>query len=371
MSLERNLGRWVSAGLIDAEAAERIRRFEGESSRPTTLWAIVGLGLLALLLGLILIVSANWDRFAPALKLSVHMALMLGSAGAFLWARREGRIWVAEAALFLFAGLVLAGIALQSQVYQLTGPGWHALLWWLALAGPVLLIAGKTRLSGLMFVAMALIGPTAMAIENIDLKGGWLLAQGAAMAVPALLATLSFLWPKGRGGFRLTLRETGLVVLIGGASIAHFGWASHITGEQALDNLVRLLLPAFASAAAIWASRRCDFPRPLVLPMLAAPVLAFALALCIPHPDQPASRLIGVAIFIALWASVAHGAAKSGWNGLFAVSIAAIGVRIFIVYVELFGSLAATGGGLLAGGFLLVGLSWAWHRIVHRKRQAA
>ncbi|WP_199554971.1 DUF2157 domain-containing protein [Sandaracinobacteroides hominis] len=370
MSLESRLDTWVKAGLIDQPAADRIRAYEAGTSKPTVLWAIAGLGLLALLLGIILVISANWDMIPAAVKLGAHMALMAGAAAAFWWAREQGRLWISEAALFLFAGLVLAGIALQAQVYQLTGPAWEAFLMWLALAGPALLIAGRTRLTGLAFVAAALIGPTVMAVEDVDEGGLWLLAQGAAMAVPATLVLLSFLLDGHRSGFRLTLRETGLVTLIGGASIAHFAWASNITGAQAMDNAVRLILPAIASAAAILVGRRQGFPRPLLLPMLAGPVLAFALALAIPHADHTASRLIGVAIFIAMWVAVAQGAAQAGWNGVFAVAIAAIGIRIFIIYIELFGSLAATGGGLILGGLLLVGLSYIWHRLVQRRTHA-
>ena len=34
-------------------------------------------------------------------------------------------------------------------------------------------------------------------------------------------------------------------------------------------------------------------------------------------------------------------------------------------------ALAATGGGLVAGGLLLVGLSYLWHRIVARRKALA
>jgi hypothetical protein len=152
------------------------------------------------------------------------------------------------------------------------------------------------------------------------------------------------------------------------ASIAHFGWASTITGPQALDNAIRLVLPALVAAVAIGLARRGGLPPPLVLPLLAAPVLAVGLALAIPHPDTAGSRLAGVLVFGALWGAVARGAAAAGWSALFAIAIAAIAVRIFIVYVELFGSLAATGLGLVGGGALVVALAAGWHRIV-RGRQ--
>lgn len=371
MSLDSRLDAWVEAGLLDLAAADRIRAFEGSRERPVARYAIAGLGLFAVLLGVILLISANWDQIPHGLKLAAHLLLLLG-AGALHWGTRERRPRVAEGALFLFAGLILAGIALQSQVYQLTGPAWHALLLWLALAAPALLLGGRTRLTGIALAVAALLGPAVMAVDTVDQGGLWRLAQGAAMAVPALLLLLASVLDGERPGFRIALRDAGLVTLLGGASIAHFAWASNITAAQAADNAVRLAPAALACLAALLAARtRPDLlPRPLHLPLFLGAPLAFGLALAIPHPDSTASRLIGVAIFVALWAAVARGAAAAGLNSLFAVAIAAIALRIFIIYLELFGSLAATGGGLVAGGFLLVVLSWAWHRIVTaRKRE--
>ena len=372
MSLDSRLEAWVEAGLIDLPTADRIRAHEAARERPVARWAIAGLGLFAVVLGIILLISANWDRIPHGVKLGGHMALLLGAAAAHWHWKNRHRLWPAEGALFLFAGLVLAGIALQSQVYQLAGPAWHALLLWLAIAGPALLLSGETRLTGLAFSGLALLGPAAMAADSIDAGGWWRLAQGAAMAVPALLVALSFVLSERGPRFRLALREGGIVALLAGASIVHFAWASNITGAQAADNAIRLLPAALASAAALalgW--QRADIPRAILLPLLAGPPLAFALALAIPHPDGMASRLAGIAVFMALWSALARGAAASGWTSLFAVSIAAIGLRIFIIYIELFGSLAATGGGLVAGGLLLVGLSWLWHRIVTRRKAAA
>ncbi len=371
MPLDSRLEAWVAAGLMDLSTADAIRAFEARREKPVVRWAIVGLGLLAVLLGIILVISANWDLIPHSVKLAGHMALLAGAAAAHWRARGANRPRVAEGALFLFAGLVLAGIALQSQLYQLTGPVWHALLVWLAIAGPALLLGGQTRLTGFALAAIALFGPAVMATDTVDDGGLWRLAQGAAMAVPALLIALSIL-AGGRPRFRLALREAGIVAILAGASLAHFAWASNIRPDQALDNAVRLVPAALASLLAIalgW-RRPGSLPRALLLPLLAGPPIAFALALAIPHPDTIASRLAGIAVFMALWAAIARAAAAEGWTSLFGVAIAAIGLRIFIVYIELFGSLAATGGGLIAGGVLLVGLSWLWHRIVTARKPA-
>ena len=132
---------------------------------------------------------------------------------------------------------------------------------------------------------------------------------------------------------------------------------------------LRFVLPALAAALAILLGRRSlVFPPALLVPLVGLPTLAAALALAIPHPDIWLSRLIGVILFAGMWGAIARAASAAGWSALFAVAIAAIAIRIFIVYIELFGSLAATGGGLIAGGALLVVLALAWRRIVAREK---
>lgn len=127
MRLATKLDEWQAAGLIDGEVAAAIRSHEDASHRPVALFAVAGLGLLAFALGVLSLVAANWDELSPPLKLSAHIALTATAAvAAAIFARRD-RVWAGEGALFLLAALTLAGIALQSQVYQLTGALWQAL----------------------------------------------------------------------------------------------------------------------------------------------------------------------------------------------------------------------------------------------------
>jgi uncharacterized membrane protein len=69
MALSRRLAAWVREGLIDADTAQRIEAYEATHRRPTALYALVGLGALAIGMGLIAIVGANWDEIPAYLKL--------------------------------------------------------------------------------------------------------------------------------------------------------------------------------------------------------------------------------------------------------------------------------------------------------------
>jgi uncharacterized membrane protein len=77
---ERRLANWTVAGVVDLEAAERIRRYEQTRARTTrTRWSvwlalIFGVGLLGA--GLLLLVSAGWDDLSPASRLALVAALV-------------------------------------------------------------------------------------------------------------------------------------------------------------------------------------------------------------------------------------------------------------------------------------------------------
>src|SRR5438552_17043188 len=68
-SLKKRLERWVSAGVVDAGTASRIRTFEeSDSSGERLRWPVllaVGRGGLLLCGGVLLFVGAHWDELPP------------------------------------------------------------------------------------------------------------------------------------------------------------------------------------------------------------------------------------------------------------------------------------------------------------------
>lgn len=366
MALGEKLADWQAAGLIDKAAAARISAYESERARPLALWAVIGLGLLALAMGAALLVAANWDGIPASVKLGAHFLLTAGAAYLVWQGVRRDERWLAEGALFLFAALVLGGLALQGQVFQLVGPTWQLLLIWLAIATPAVLLQGETRLTAYGWSLLALWACGAWSADQTAGALGGLLIQGFALALPWLIAALagsSRLAPPFRSG----LIEAMLVLILGGVSLAHVAWADPVTADEAGDMAVRFLLVVPAALAAWFVTRRTrGLPRLLAAPLLIAPAAALALATIIPHGGGWAPRLIGALIYAAMWGWIAWGAARAGWRTLFSLAIGALAVRLFIVFFELFGSLATTGAGLIAAGALVIGLSLGWRRIVRR-----
>ena len=364
MRLATKIDEWQAAGLIDGASARAILAHEDGRQNPVALFAVAGLGLLALALGLCSLVAANWEALSPAFKLSAHVALTAGAAVATVALARGDRMRASEGALFLLAALTLAGIALHSQVYQLTGELWQALAWWAVLLSPALLLLGRTRLTAYGYALMLV----ALAVAYLTPKPDTL-GQNLALALPAALVLAALASPHERSPFGSGLFELGLSASLIGASLAQIGWTNRISGDDAWTIFTSLPLAALlaAAAGAIAVRRRARAEAELIVVTLAGSLLAVLLAIGLPHGDGPAVRFLGVLIFLAYWGSIAAAATRAHWHRLFQVAIAAIALRLFLVYFELFYSLAFTGVGLIVAGLLLIALAWGWTRIVRRE----
>ena len=80
MNLDKKLAEWQAAGLLDAEAAERIRAHESRAARPLVLYAVGGLGAVTVGIGIISVVAANWDGIGYPVKLGVDLLLAVALA---------------------------------------------------------------------------------------------------------------------------------------------------------------------------------------------------------------------------------------------------------------------------------------------------
>ncbi|MEM8826737.1 MAG: DUF2157 domain-containing protein [Pseudomonadota bacterium] len=366
MSLADRLSDWQTAGLIDAATAARIAAHEDARSRPVVLWAVIALGCLALALGIVSLVASQWFAIPDGVKLGGHMLLTIGTAATVWRTRTHEALWWAEGALFLLATLVLTGLALHAQIYQLTGDIWRLLMAALLLAGPALAIAGQTRLTAYALIGLAMWATISWASAVDGGGSGHLLVQGLAIAVPWLaLALAAFV--RDRSAFASGLTEAAAVVILVSASLIHIAWADPVTGADAADMAVRFAVALPAAALAIRAQRtHGPLPRQFALPLIAIPFLAAALAVALPHGNGPLPRFVGALIYAAMWGGVGWVAAQRGWRTLFGIAIGALALRLFIIYFELFGTLATTGFGLVMAGALLIGIALAWRRIFKR-----
>jgi hypothetical protein len=229
--LDALLNRWQKAGVLDAEAARRIRAFELELTRPAGLrWqgmvALI-LGAIALACGVVLFVSAHWDDIGPGLRFALVVAMVavfhLGGA----WAREHfhGLSTALHAVGTVSTG---AAIALVGQIFNIQ-EHWPAaiLLWAIAAAAGWILLQDEAQqiLTLLLFPAWIL----SELIFAVDRHIGDDVYPGRFLIVWAVLYLTIFLGSKRKIAQGVLFAASAIAALVG-IVILMEGWRS--SGQQ-------------------------------------------------------------------------------------------------------------------------------------------
>jgi len=157
--LEQLLRAATAQGLVDGGAAERLTALaaarEGERGW-LSLGGVLGrLGAAVTILGVILLIAANWRQIGDGVKITGFLLLLGGAYGAGLWIEWTGRPYphFAEALHFLGAGLFVGGLALVGQIYHLPANPPRAMLVWLVAIAPLAVLLRSPAISGLGILA--------------------------------------------------------------------------------------------------------------------------------------------------------------------------------------------------------------------------
>ena len=134
-TLQKNLDRWIAAGILDVDTAGRIRSFEesrgsGERLRWPVLLALA-LGGLLLCGGVLLFVAAHWEELTPGSR----FALVLLMVAAFpIGGALTSEKFPALSTTFHAIGTVClgAGIFLAAQIFNLEANWTNGILLWAA-----------------------------------------------------------------------------------------------------------------------------------------------------------------------------------------------------------------------------------------------
>lgn len=368
---ERKLRTWQEAGLIDEGTAARIRAWEDEHSRPLALWAVIGVGALAIGLGVISVVAANWEDVPGMVRLAVHLALLIALGGFLGWrgeSLERDNPWGLEAALFVLAMLGLAFFGHIAQVYQTSSPLWQPIAAWLALFSPLLLLRGQSWLTAAL-VFIGLIYATwdyAATLDPVLLDGrrtdAGIVARIALLtAAPLLLAPFAA-WMRGRSAreaFWKRLEQLALVYAVGGASVIAIAagldrFEDGIMGLAAQSERGGLALAAAAGIA--WA-RRGKSGEATALVMAGAGLTCFVAFIL------SDSQLGGGVLFMALWTGIAAAALHAGWRGVFLLAVAAVALRLIVLSFELASDLLTSGFGLILAGMMILAVAFVAVRV--------
>lgn len=373
MSL-RKLKAWEAAGLVDAATAARIREWESSHASPLAMRAVIGIAVLAIGLGLVSVVAANWDAVPGTVRLGIHFALMVGLAF-WLWRKTSADpasdFW-ADAGLFVLGMLGLTFFGHIGQVYQTDSPLWQPLALWLALSAPAILLRGTGWPTALLLMAVMIVAASSFMAWTIGLQPRLgavdeTLRITLALASPIPLAGLAA-WAHARSTRRAFWRRIGelaLLYAVVGASLfaiasADGPWRDDEHATRLLWSVLVMTGVTLATALLVRSLRRDPEGRivaDLWLALAAVPLLAYALS---------GSRIVAALLFMALWAGIAYTALRAGWRNAFQAAVGIIAFRLVILSFELGGDLLTSGAGLIASGLLILGVAWLALRISKR-----
>ena len=302
--------RWAEAGLIDGEAAARIRDYETAQAGSGRLrWPVllaIAFGAVMLGGGVLLFVAAHWDALAPA----VRFALVLMLVGAFHVAAAlvGDRVPHLSSALHAVGTIALgAGIALAGQIFNLDEHWPSGILIWAAGAGGAWLVLRQTPQAALLaLLAPAwLLGEWSVATQS---HYAWITMAVAATGVCLTALTYFTLSERERaGGWEGALRWVGAIALLPAACALAVVASRRWTGRHADDTL------SITTQTLAWLAA---FGAPLTLAVLVRGLRAW------PH----AAAALWIAVLLQL-ESVAGTLALYPWWVLGAIGVVAWGVR--------------------------------------------
>lgn len=375
----RKITAWHKAGLIDAPTRDRLLAYEAAHARPLALWAVFGIGALAIGLGLVSVIAANWQDIPGPLRLGVHLALIAGALGALFWreeALAQRSPWAVEALVFVIAALGLTFFGHLGQVYQTASPLWQPLGVWLALFAPLLLLAGRSWPA-----ALAVLGGAVWCAWEYAI---WLTGYGSAKPGMALLLWIAFVTAlpvtfapfaaglrarRARPDFWRRLEQLALAYALAGAS---FATALAGVGGFGARGLAQEWPSAAASGAVLLvAGLGVAWVRPGISGRMAGAIIAgsgLALPLAFAADKLP---LPSALLFMALWAGIAAAALAAHWRGVFQLAVGVLALRLIILSFELAGDLLTSGVGMILAGVMILGVAWAAVRVSKRLAPAA
>lgn len=384
--LAAEVQRWVREDLLSAQQAERIlARYPAHPSwfsRPIVLFSLIGGALIAA--GIALVVAHNWEQIHRWGKLGGLVALMGTAHLGGLALRDRDYPRIGEGLLVIGGGLLLVGIALIGQIYNLSGrPSDPILLWWALLlptayALPSLALGGLAYLGVATWYLLAIWDPNTLL--GTGLSGNDLFQFLAIAAFGVVFFGLGAL--HGDEGFlrlRQLLEQVGLLALFGGLLPFSFFWRAERSVQAgagvSLTLLVLLTLALLATALATYRlpqdTRTARMGFLAVLLALLLYLLAVKAAIGFRAPAEVFRGLAFLNWFILFGASLAFILYGARWDRTSWINwgVVFIGVHAVARYLDLFGTMLQTSMLFITAGALVLFLGWGLERV--RRRMTA
>ncbi|AGH99077.1 DUF2157 domain-containing protein [Micavibrio aeruginosavorus] len=379
--VHRKIKAWEQAGLISADQAASITDFERNRQKGRFAGGLMGLSLFAILVGVLMVIGANWNDIPDAAKLLVHAILNIGAVVAVWRFHARGMDVWREGAVLVLAGLTLTFMALVGQIYHLNGGAGGLLALWLIVISPFMVIYGRTMLTAIPWV-LAFLGAIPVIMDQYlgDLPDIWMLFYSVAVALwlPLAMCADGFtrLFRTFRPVWAFVVMRAGFILLTFTGTMATMLW--YVDRARELGTIARdsgmdygaaymvavgvplIALVGLAVHYALYNTRVDDkaFYRATV-GYCALCVVSVLLPFLIPSPDS--SFMAGLT-FIAFWIGAGFYGHLTGAMRLVSLAVTLIGLRIYVIFLEAFAGLMTTGFGLIIAGVAMLGMIWGLRR---------
>lgn len=370
-SLKNKFERWRDAGLVTAEQADAILAFEKTRKSGKLVKDLTNVGILAIILGLALLVASNWNMIPDAAKLIGHFGICGALAALMLKIDGEKHPVGKDACVLLLFGSFLTFIALIGQVFQLHGDLHVTLAFWLALCTPFVWFYGRsyTVMVPWLLVLLATIYMNMLEYLDGDHDMQIVIATVMTFYLPPILILVSrsFWLARYRPGFVQTFYRLGIILPAVLANLAlllfyeNFAMSAHYTLQMVL-----MALGLFAIFFIFRPGTRRDESATDLWYYFLVSHIVMMLPFALPQLE---SGVLSAALFIAYWIFIAWLGARMHAGILTDWAIRLVVLRLFIVYLEVFGSMLQTGIGLIVSGILLLVVLRYLNRIVAAGRK--
>ncbi len=349
------------------------------------------LGALVAILGIILVVSANWAEISDGVKIAGLLTLLVLCHAAGFWLSSPDRDMPrsAEGLHFVGAGLVLAGIGLIAQIYNLNERPPNGVLLWLVAIVPLAVLLRSPSISLMSIFALLLWAHMEGAFPDSPLRmpryqfTSHLVME---MNMGAAMVGLSPLLRRHEPEIARLLRVVGGVLLF--ASLYLMTFFRHFSDVESEGSVI-LQLGSFAlGLAGLFIGRDALAPesswyRHRLILLLSSVLFLGLAALAADMGWLPrganlqffnfgrnqtfdyAAILISLGAWflwfvLAIWC-VGFGT-RSGRKGYLNAGVLGVGVGVLTLFFDLIGSLQSTGLTFLLGGLALLATGWGVER---------
>ncbi|TGL62402.1 DUF2157 domain-containing protein [Leptospira sarikeiensis] len=384
MNWKKKLKLWVESGLISQTQAESILKFEDSKKVPYVFYSFLGLGIVVIGLGVIAMVAANWDQIHYSLKLIASFGILVSIGFTVLYTQKNG-IWndtVRYLLVLLLCLLFFANIGLISQIYHTQGRLYQGLLLWSAITF-LLVIMYPGRILQHLWIAIFSSSFLSWIEYYDDIAWG---DKSDYFSLFFFSASWIFLTISAFAERRLETKESKSSILVNPFLLWAFGyflissiWGSFETNSSSYSNpelgeskftlsfypfwifLIPFLVIGISQVFRKHFSRR--------------KILLFAIAgfflglLNYPQLTHWTGKVPSMLFFFLAWIPFTFVFFES--RRWFDLSLLVLGLRFVTVYLEVFGSLLATGIGLIISGIFILGFSLLVFKTREKIRDAA